>query len=55
MGVRETSLGRCNNNRTTWEQSCQVLDMDTQQMDAQHMLADRHGKYIDNNRVPSHM
>jgi len=30
-------------------------DMDTQQMDAQHMLADRHGKYIDNNRVPSRM
>jgi len=53
--VRETPLGRCNINRMTWEWSCQVHDMDTQQMDAQHMLADKHGKYIDNNRVPSRM
>ena len=48
--VRVTPLGRCNNNRTTWERSCQVLDMDTQ-----HMLPDRHRKYIDNYRVPSRM
>ena len=53
VGVRVTPLGRCNNNRTTWEQSCQVLDMDIQHLDTRHMLADRHGKYIDNNRVPS--
>jgi len=45
VGVRVTPLGRCNINRTTWEQSCQVHDMDIRQMDAQHMLADRHGKY----------
>ena len=29
VGVRVTPLGRCNNNRMTWEQSCQVHDMDT--------------------------
>ena len=55
MGVRVTPLGRCNNNRMTWERSCQALDMDIRQMDTQHMLVDRHGKYIDNNRVPSRM
>ena len=40
VGVRVTPLERYNNNRTIWEQSCQALDMDTQQMDAQHMLPD---------------
>jgi len=34
VGVRVIPLGRCNNNRTTWEQSCQGRDIDTQQMDA---------------------
>ena len=29
VGVRVTPLGRCNNNRTTWERSCQAHDMDT--------------------------
>ena len=45
VGVRVIPLGRCNYNRTTWEWSCQVHDMDTWQMDAQHMISDRHGKY----------
>ena len=29
-----TPLGRCNNNRMTWEWSCQVHDMDTRHLDA---------------------
>jgi len=32
--VRVTPLGRCNNNRITWEWSCQVLDIDTRHLDA---------------------
>ena len=45
VGVRVTPLGRCNINRTIWEQSCQVLDMDTRYLDARHMIPDEHGKY----------
>ena len=40
VGVRVTPLGRYNNNRMTWEQSCQEHDMDTRQMDTRHMLPD---------------
>ena len=45
VGVRVTPLGRCNNNRTTWERFCQVHDMDTRHLDARHMIPDGHGKY----------
>ena len=55
VGVSSDTLGGVNINWTTWEQSCQVHDMDIRQLDTQHMLTDRHGKYIDNNRVPSCM
>jgi len=37
------------------EQSCQGHDMDIRQMDTRHILANRHRKYLDNYRVPSHM
>ena len=45
MGVSSDTLGGVNINRTTWEQSYQVLDIDTQHLDTRHMIPDGHGKY----------